>query len=355
MEPRYARYPFLGDARAAVEDADIDLADLVLAERSPVVDRAVERVEGAVAAGRVPDPIGDARVELLSYPVARVLVSLVDEPVLTDRYALAEARRAYDLLQEELDADETLRSASADRITRDELLADFGLEEAVAADGEHFELAVTAYLALSTDLYGDEWRLVTRGLADGRLPVTRRELDELLREAIRDRVADGLPLRVPDRIAAALGPEVDTIERSLADVRVPTDVDTVVPGLFPPCLSALIDRLRGGESLSDFEQFAAVSFLATIGLDEEEMVEFLEADSSAREQLVRYQTKHVHGDTRSTAYPPPSCATMQAAGACVDAPDRCDDDRHAVAAYARRLSEAGEVTDWRLGRGSEPA
>lgn len=355
MEPLYARYPFLTDARAAVEAADIDLAKLVRADRSPEVARAVERIEGAVSGGRVPDPIGDARVELLSYPIARVLVSLVDEPVLTDRYALAEARRAFDLLAGDLHEPDTLRSGSSRRLTLEDLLRDFGLGDAVDERDSGYDLAVTAFLGLSADLRDTSWRLVNRSLADGMVPVTRPELETLLREAIRDRVADGLPLHVPDPIASVLDDEVRAIEESLADVTVPQDVNAVIPELFPPCMERHLARLRDDEPVQELERFAAVSFLTAIGMDEDEVVTFLDADDAPSEQLVRYQVRHVHGATRSTAYPPPSCATMQGAGACVDSPDRCESDGHALAAYARRLAEAGELSDWRDDPRSEPA
>jgi len=103
MNRLHARYPFLSSAREAVEASDVDLAAVVRRD-GEVVDRAVGRVENALDGGTVGEPHRRTRVELLSYPVARVLVSLVDEHVLTRKYARAEAQTAYDRFREEQSA-----------------------------------------------------------------------------------------------------------------------------------------------------------------------------------------------------------------------------------------------------------
>lgn len=347
MDSLYALYPFLEDARAAVEDTDVDLADVVTREDSPIVERAIERVEGAIHTGQVPDPIPDVRVELLSYPVARVLVSLVDDEALTNKYALAEARRAFRLFEADREESTTFRSGREHRLTREQLLADFGLSDAVRERTDGVDVTVTAYLRLTSELRDRNWRLVSRALSEGRVPVRAGELDDLLREAIRERVADGLPLSVPEQVAGALESDVERIDTMLAELRVPHDIDTVVPAAFPPCFGALIDELRAGEELRAFDRFAAITFLRSIGLDTAELVAFLDPETSNEAQQLRYAADHLHGETRSTAYPPPSCAAMQAADVCVDDPDRCEDVGHALLAYVNTIEANPEAIDWR--------
>lgn len=347
MDPLYARYPFLEEARAAVEAADIDLLDVVDTEGSPIVERAVERIDGSIRDGRVPDPIRDNRIELLSYPIARVLASLVDDPALTERYALAEARRAFSLYAADREADVGLRSSRGNRLTRDRLLADFGLEDDVVVDEDRCAVSVTPYLSLASELRQGDWRLVNRSLSGGRVPVTRVELDELIREAIRRRVGEDLPLDVPDVIAEGVAAEVERIESTLAEVPVPDGIDRVVPAAFPPCIAPAIDRLRAGEASSELARFAAVSFLGAIGMTADEVIAYIEPDDSEVEATIRRMVARVHGGTSSTAYPPPGCSTMDASGACVDHPDRCDDVGHPLAAYAIRMREYPEDADWR--------
>ncbi len=347
MDPLYARYPFLADARAAVETADVDILDVVETRESPIVERALERIDGAIDDGRVPDPIRDSRVELLSYPIARVLVSLVDDPALTERYALAEARRGFDLYAADREADAGLRSSRDHRLSRDELLSDFGLRGDVIEKDEEFTVSVFAYLELASDRRASNWRLINRAVRGGHVPVSNMELDELLREAIRCRVGEDLPLDVPEVIADALDTEVAQIAGILADVPLPGRLDRVVPAAFPPCIDAAISGMREERERSAIERFAAISFLCAIGMSADEVVTFIDPIEENEQTTLRHMVRHIHGTTSSTAYPPPGCAAMEAAGGCVNDPNRCKDVGHPLIAYENRLEDYLDAPDWR--------
>ena len=351
MKPLYARYPFLTVARDAVEAADVDLAAFV-DEGGPVVERGVERVVAALEEGTIGEPHRSPRVEVLSYPVARVLVSLVDVPILVHRYAHAEAARAHELFTDELASRTELKSVRTESISFEELCAEFALDERIRSATEGYEVEVGAYLGLASRIRGDDWRLVNRRLADGWVAVSEEELHALLREAIRQRVADGLPLSVPEGIANALATEVEHLEGLLAELELTREIDTVVPTLFPPCMKALLDSIQKGEHLAHHSRFAITAFLASIGMTTDEIVELYLVNSTFGEEMTRYQTDHIRGDTSSTAYTPPSCATMQSYGDCVNMDDRCERISHPLGYYERSLDDADEdeLTDWRDGR-----
>ena len=284
MDQLLARYPFLDDARAAVDEEGVDLAALV-AEGSPAVDRALERLEACLHEGDVGAPHRDPRTELLSYPVARVLVSLLD--------------------------------------------------------------VSGPYLPLSAGLEGDEWRLVARPLDDGSVPVAREELFVLVQEAVCERVAEGLPFEVPDVIADGLAEEVDQLGSLLADRRLPTTsaLDAVVPEQFPPCMAALLERVQAGEDLPHYSRFSLVTFLGSIGLDEDQVAEVF---ANAGTQQARFQFEHVAGDA-GAAYAPPSCATMVELGDCVNTDARCETIDHPLSYYADAIADAGHGPNARTG------
>ncbi|MEF8773374.1 MAG: DNA primase large subunit PriL [Halobacteriales archaeon] len=337
MDRLHARYPFLDAAREAVDEAGVDLADLV-ADGGPVVERAVERVETCLHEGTVGDPHRDPRTELLSYPASRVLVSLVDQPVLVRRYAAAEARTAHGRFVRDLD-DDGLRSAGGRELTLSYLLAEFDLSSQVRETGDGYRVGVGPYLRLSVELDGEQWRLVDRPLADGEVPLSRDELLALLREAVRERVAEGLPFDVPDAVAAGLESEVDRIEGLLADRRLPgrDDLDAVVPEAFPPCIDALLARAAAGESLSHHSRFALVAFLTNLGIEAETVAGVFATDA----ETARYQAERV-----GEGYAPPSCATMVALGDCVDKDERCETIDHPLSYYADALAELDEPPSW---------
>ncbi|MFC6795013.1 hypothetical protein ACFQFH_12640 [Halobaculum halobium] len=202
MEPRHARYPFFASAREAVRESGVDLAALV-ADGDPAVDRGRERVERALTEGTVEADDSrewDARDELLSYPIARILVSLLDSRAAVEKYAEAEAATAYRRFTADLERarDDGARRDPA-RVGQDTLLREFDLADAVRiedpkpgqVEGTWLWLGVGAYLAYVDPDWGDDWRLVNRELVDGEVRTEREELYRLIREAVEDRVGGG--------------------------------------------------------------------------------------------------------------------------------------------------------------------
>ncbi|WP_435100898.1 DNA primase regulatory subunit PriL [Halarchaeum sp. P4] len=342
METRHARYPFARDARRAVQEAGVDLVEVVR-EDDAVVERATERVQNALTERDVGERAPSDRVELLSYPVARVLVSLVDENVCTRYYAQAEANRAETRFRADFGDERGV-------VTRTDLLREFDLADDVrpVRDGG-FEAGVATYLRLAASLRGDEWRLVNRPLDDGVVPVSEPELDTLLREAVQERVEDGLPLGVPDAIGDALDEPLAAIRETLADLDLTREIDTVVPDLFPPCMQHLLDAVQRGDHLAHHSRFALTAFLGNIGLSTDEIVELYEVNPGFGEEMTRYQTDHIKGESSPTEYTAPSCATMQAYGDCVNPDALCEHISHPLSYYEAKLEDADEdeLEDWR--------
>jgi len=350
MERLHARYPFLETAREAVEAAGVDLAALV-ADGGPAVERGSERVQRALLDGTTetaePRAYSD-RAELLSYPVARVLVSLLEVPGAVEKYAAAEAATARERFVDDFESDIELKSAGHRQLTLDRLLADFELSGRIEPVGDgRFDVDVTAYLRLAGSLDGEEWGLVTRPLAGGTVPVERPELYTMLREAVRRRVADGLPLSVPDAIADPLDEELSAIRRSVADLEPPMAFETVAPGLFPPCMQALLTRAREGETLPYHSRFALVSFLAAVGLDAEAVTTLCDVEGAAA-HAVEGQLDRLRDDDGGVAAPP-SCAVMVEYGDCVNMDELCETIEHPLSYYEANLERTPDdrVADWR--------
>jgi DNA primase large subunit len=347
-DPLYARYPFFEAAREAVSGADISPPRLVR-EGDPAVDRARERVERALMGGRVdpetPEQWSD-RDELLSYPIARILVSLVDVSAAVEKYAEAEATTATDRLAADLDATDTdLRSVDRPRAGLDTFLAEFDLTDRVerASEGHDptYRVDVATYLRLADPNWGEDWRLVNRQLADGVLPVDGDELQRLLGEAVRRRVADGLPFDVRgspggDALAAALDDAVTDLRGLLAERDPLPAVETRDVEAFPPCMRALLDRASDASAdLPAHSAFAATAFLVWMGFDADAIVDRwpgLGSEATAHRVAVL-------DEESGSQYPPPSCATMQAFDDCVNPDDRCETIDNPVAYAASVVAD----------------
>ncbi|QAU13432.1 DNA primase [Halorubrum sp. BOL3-1] len=380
MDALDAKYPFFASAREAVAEAPVSLPELVAADAA-AVDRARERVERALLEGTVASETGafpgesayDAQAELLSYPIARILVSLLDSDPAIEKYATAEAATAMDRVHRDLETDDELRSVSSATVALDDLLAEFDLGDTVRPDAtapagtdrgaagavagsgtgrdpSHYRIDVGPYLRLTSPDWGDSWRLVNRALADGAVRVSRDELLAALEAAVEERVAEGLPfeLAADEGIAEALDSRVTDLRRLLSERTYAEPPDVVAPALFPPCMTNLIEKAERDVALSSAESFALMAFLVGIGMTPDEVVAFC-GDTSLDAEGIRYQTEYLTDD-RGTQYPPPTCETLANYGICHNEDDHMQVAADPLSYYEKRVAAADEVTDWRAGR-----
>lgn len=364
MDALHAKYPFFAGARDAVAEASASLPALVAAD-APAVERARERVERALLEGTVEPEDGafrggtvdgDVRAELLSYPIARILVSLLDSEPAIEKYAAAEAATALDRIRADIDHDGGLQSTPTPMVDLADVLAEFDLAETVRAepirgrrDPTHYWIEVGPYLRLSSPSWGESWRLVNRALSDGAVRVSREELLEALGAAVERRVREGLPfdLAAGEGVAAELESRVAELRRLLSERTYAGPIDVVAPELFPPCMRNLIQKAERGVELSPPESFALMAFLVGIGMSPDEVVAFC-ADTSLDAEGIRYQTEYLRDD-RGTQYPPPTCETLSNYGICHNEADHMRVAADPLAYYETRVNEADAVTDWREG------
>jgi DNA primase large subunit len=376
MDALDAKYPFFATAREAVADAAVSLPELVAAD-APAVERGRERVERALMDGTVASESGafpgesayDVQAELLSYPIARILVSLLDSEPAIEKYAAAEAATAIDRIRDDLATDDELRSVPTPTVALDDVLAEFDLADAVrpesprseagsagtgtpgagspGRDPAHYRIDVGPYLRLTSPSWGESWRLVNRALADGAVRVSREELLDALEAAVEDRVREGLPfeLAAGEGIAAELEEGVADLKRLLSERSYAGPVDVVAPELFPPCMTNLIEKAERGAELTPPESFALMAFLVGIGMTPDEVVAFC-ADTSLDAEGIRYQTEYLKDD-RGTQYPPPTCETLANYGICHNEADHMQVAADPLAYYEKRVAAADEIADWR--------
>lgn len=374
MDPLYARYPFFQGAREAVREAELSPAALVRAG-APAVERGRERVERALMEGTVASEEPrrwDDDTEVLSYPIARILVSLIDTPAAVEKYAIAEAATARERFDADFAADDDPGTARRTRASLADVLREFDLADAIRPEREdppgsgrrrssrrgptHYWVRLGAYLDLADAGWGGRWRLVNREVAGGEVRVTADDRSRLLEAAVERRVAAGLPFEVRgseggDAIAEALAPAVADLRGLLNDHDATgrTSVEAVVPALFPPCMRALVQRARDDDDLPTTATFSLTSFLVALGMDAAEVTTLLDADGEAADRI---ETRAEYlAERDGTQYPPPSCATMKAYGDCVDPDERCETISHPLSYYTDAVRDAGDVRDWREATG----
>jgi DNA primase large subunit len=319
-------YPFTQEAADRVRSLGYSLESLLdKTSFKSVRSRATERVQGAIA-GSIQESQANTDAEhlaeLLSYPLARVMVSCLDDSILLRRYALAEAKLAFKRMQNE--KQELILLAN-----------DLGLHTQGSGP---WKLYFAEYIRAAHRMHSPKWKLVNRDLQEGYLTVTEEELKRLLEEMVRERVLKGLPLKVEEAVCAKLEDYLKPLQEELEILkdRQKVDLGKVEEGAFPPCIKKMLSEVARGANLAHSARFALVSFLLQINMSTEEVIQLFNTSPDFEEERTRYQVEHIAGAS-GTQYKPPSCATMTTYGNCPGEDELCRRIRHPLSYYERRI------------------
>lgn len=311
-----ARYPFLSSAREHVRTKGYSVGDLV---RDAAYDRARRRAFARVHAalerdaGSAEPPATEvaAEIELLSYPLSRLILAHFGDTYLNNRFAVAESKAASRLLHSEKNAD--VIWAVGD---------DLGVGFEPATDEASFARIHFLDFLRYAPARDPEWKLVNQPLARGFVSLSRDRAIRLIETSLRDRLVDELDeLERPGRDV------VKPIERELTELQTvllahrarfqSEAVGEVRPEAFPPCMKAIWAGIQGHVNIPHMGRFAIVSFLHKLGMDSEAILRFFSAVPDFDVNKSRYQIEHITGKIGGTTeYTPPNCSTMQTYGIC---------------------------------------
>lgn len=329
----FANIPCTTGALEYLRNSDIGSNDLCThvafgSIRTTGKERVLEALQdGAIKYRRGNKPASEK--ELLAYPIARIIVSCINNNYLTKRYALAVAKSSYEYIKE-------LKSA----VLLKELAADFGIN--ITADARNMNVAMhfTDYIHHAHVLHEPKWKLLNRTVRQGMLTISKGDLARLTEEAVRKKVESGLPHEVPQDIREALKPYISEVQEAINARASKQDFSRegfgkVVPDCFPPCISSAIADVQANVNLSHSMRFAMTTFLLNIGMKPEKITEIFRASPDFREQDTNYQISHINGAS-GTTYTCPACATMATNGNCPGKAPMCKKIEHPLVYYRRK-------------------
>ncbi len=333
---RLSRYPFRRESSEWVREQGVSLGEVLT---NPVYRRVVEagtrRVMDALSEGGIGDQTAhtepEAFVRVLSYPVARMLVSAVGDLLLVRRHALREAEEAGERMAGE-------EPAFLLELGTNELGLPAELEEV----GETFSVHFTDYLKAASAIRDRAWKLYNQDLHGGRVRLARTRYARLLQEALRKRIESELPLDVNEQILEALKPHIEAVVVGVEALR--SSIQRESYGEFsldylPPCIRDLLDKIQKGVNVPHVGRFALTAFLSHVGLDTPDVIDLFRGSPDFREDLATYQVKHIMGEISGTKYSPPSCSTMNTYGICLRAKE-CERAGHPLRYYERMQRRA---------------
>ncbi|UAL07798.1 MAG: DNA primase large subunit PriL [Candidatus Methanogranum gryphiswaldense] len=315
---RAARYPFLSSSAEFAEQHNADIESLLTSPSySDARKRGLQRVIDAIDSHKVSEiPLTNdyaCLMEVLSYPYARMLVSLVNDRFLTKRYALAEASRMYELLKGDPESS---------------LLISQELEVRSFPDGDtKVSIPFPDYLRYSCVLKAVEWKLINMDVKNGNVSMEREKFGRLLQTALQERIESELPLNIPDNLRKPLQKDVDHVSMKLTETKnrlSPTGGQGMTPEYLPPCIRTILANAQNGMNLPHSARFALVSFLHALGVNYDGIISLFSQSPDFDESKSSYQIKHITGELSGTeGYTPPECSTMKTNGLCFDPDEIC--------------------------------
>jgi DNA primase large subunit len=316
-----ARFPFMTEASEYIKNLELSIDNIMdNIAYSSAWTRGKQRLNEALDHGEVKEHGSTSEAEyineLLSYVIARILVSCIKDPYLVRRYALAEAVYANKDLE-----NQDLKFIS-------EMATQFGFDPINIIDNE-VELSITDYLKYSINLRDPEqkWKLINRDVKDGIVIITGQDMARLIQEAIKDKIQTELPIEVNPEIKKKINPKIkDLIETVKARKRKfeARDLGKVSIIRFPPCMKQLLGMTQAGENVSHVGRFAMASFLHHIGLSTDQILSVFGTSPDFDVSKARYQIEHITGKISGTEYTPPHCDTMKSNSVCINPDSLCN-------------------------------
>jgi DNA primase large subunit len=332
-----AKYPFLQDTRRFIKENGPSIQELL---HEPPYERAriisIERLDNALknrdVGRRGLASESDCIMEILSYPLARMLAVCIGDPFFKKRYALGEAVHAYKYLLTE--------STSFLLTVAQELDVTVQYNQETTVMKIYFK----DYLRNAPTRY-KEWKMVNRGIRGGFLTITQKDLARILLEALRERINKELAARECDTsVSKIFSTDIQRFQNMLALQKKKmetTPVGKVSIEKLPPCMKDILSAIQSGENVPHMGRFALVAFLSSLKLGTNDILKLFSTAPDYQEDKTRYQVEHITGASSSTEYKCPGCEKMRTYGICpVDKMDEmCKKIRHPLSYYSYKWKQ----------------
>lgn len=308
---RAARYPFLPETKEFISrNIDLSLESLERTGSEAALKRAVERIKDALIFKEVKvtalDEMNYVR-EMLSFPIAIILVSIIMNEYVRRMYALGESRGAYKRMLNE--SDETLLYIG-------EKMGVKGILD----EENMIRIRIPTYLKLAYSFHAPHWKLVNRIVDNGYVLLSRTEYARLLQVEVNnyvyEKTLEHVPAgTVPESFRRATSEIVEVWNKLEAGK--PSQTSLKEREDTPPCISRIIKRMENGENASHFERLVVATFMIARNRNIDEIVEFFSKQPDYKYNVTKYQVEHLAGlRGGGKKYSVPSCRMILTNGLC---------------------------------------
>lgn len=405
-----AKYPFLPEAKQVLSDREWGIEEML---QESVRERAKERVISAIHKDSIGERHSDREIEILSYPLARLIVSAIDEFQVTKKYVSSESANAKRNIREDIprdiddpfdteDDEVSFSMKTKEHIDMGDICSAYGIDIRVADAEEVFSKSAVgdvwedmqpderarfvesvfspaegvlgadsvadmswSDLYTQLDRYSDfafsnsryfkvpvkdyldmiergvqGWRLSMLPVSGGEVIVEYSMLLDLIEMRIRRDIGSNLPMDVPTEVAEQIESDVGKVMVTIPEDMFYDEVEEVREGAFPPVIQTLLEQVRDNENLIHEERFTLASFLISIGMTNDEIIDLLELNSEFGEEATRYQLNHIREKGEGgDSYTPPTYEKIRTWGVEWEADALEAEVSHPLVYYRIKLSQ----------------
>jgi len=330
----FAKYPFLEGAKQYIKDNGPSVKDLlqnVLYDRARTIG--IERVDNALRDGDVGERSlsndSDKIMEILSYPLARMITVGVNDNYIKRRYALGEAYHAYkNLLSEPVSF---LLQVSKE----------LNIKSEQSEKTKNIRVFFKDYLHNAPTRY-KKWKMVNRDMDKGYVIISTRDLARLILESLKRKIEEEInSLKSNKLIEQVFSSDIRRYQQIINKQK--KEQNTIPTGKLsieklPPCMKDILNAIHEGENVSHMGRFAIVSFLNSLELNMQEILHIFSKAPDYQEERTRYQVEHITGTSSSTSYKSPGCDKMRTYGICPveKMDDLCKEVYHPISYYSKK-------------------
>ncbi|KYK30670.1 MAG: hypothetical protein AYK22_08525 [Thermoplasmatales archaeon SG8-52-3] len=332
-----SKYPFLNASKQYIIENNISIKELL---DDPLYERAritgVERLDNAFknrdVGNRSLVTDSDQIMELISYPIARMIAVCIDDIYFKRRYALGEAVHAY----------KNLINESTQFLIN--IANEFDLNVKFDRDTNKISIYFVDYLHHAPTRY-KEWKMINREMKNGYIQISHKDLARIIQEALRTRINNELDERKCSKtVYDIFSSDIKRIQNSVMIHR--KNIEAAPIGKLdtkklPPCMKNILAAIQAGENVPHMGRFALVSFLHSLRLNNNEILKLFSTAPDFEEERTRYQVEHITGYSSSTAYTPPGCDKMRTYGICPteETEELCKKKRHPLSYYKAKWKQ----------------
>ena len=284
------KYPFSKRAKVVMDEEQIQLSEEILAKGLERIRNSLSGETGKSSALHKEEKIE----EIASYAAARMILGHMRNRYLTNRFAIAEAKRASSYLgTEETGAVE-------------EIALEFGITTTMTGS-KALDIPLPTFIKYSPKSI--DYRLINRSLKHGKVEIVYREKIRLIEEAIKKK-AEKIPLLknpsdIIKKAAEVLKAELPKLEPARTAV-------SFKEGDNPPCIEKLLDQLKKHENLNHQARWTLAVYLTNKGMALEKIFSLYSNLPDFNEKTTKYQLEHI----QKRGYTTPACSTMLTYGLC---------------------------------------